>query len=153
MIKTTQKVWKIHTQFFSAATYIRAIIYIPVVLLEEFQYWNSSVYTGVPFSFNLFTGTALTFRTSTSSILCGRGVSKFMVIVTIELFKGEKLFASTCFVWLEVPSPLLMVMLYHCVGNEGQSGDTWGQEVGEVACTHGNTDHVSPLSTFNCMRT
>ena len=133
-----------HTVFLSCYLHV-AIIYVPVALLEEFQYWNSSVYTGVFFSFNLFTGTALTLRTSTSSIPWGSSVSKIMVIVTTKLFKGGKSFASTCFVWLEAPSPLLMVMLYQSVGNKGQSGDTWGQEVGEVACTHGNTDHYPHL--------
>ena len=153
MLQITQKVWTLHTQLLLSCYLHVAIIYVPVALLEEFQFWKVCVSTGVPFSFIFFTGTALTLRTSTLSVPCGSGVSKIMVIVTIESFKGEKLFASTCFIWLEAPSPLPMVMLYQSVGNEGQSGDTWGQEAGEVTCTHGNTDHVSPLATFNCMCT
>ena len=141
------------TQLFLSCYLHVAIIYVPVAWLEEFQYWKASMYTGVSFSCNLFMGTALTLKTCTSSIPCGSGVSKITVIVTTELFMEGKSFASTCFIWLEAPSPLLMVMLYHCVGNESQLCDTLGQEVGEVACTHGNTDHVSPLSTFNCMCT
>ena len=142
-MKTTQKVWKFHTQFSSAATYMW-----PSFTYQWLCLRSSNIETHPCTQECVFRSTSslvLTLKTSTSSIPCGSSVSEITVIITTKLFKGGNSFASTCFVWLEAPSPLLMVMLYHCVGNEGQLGDTWGQEVGEVACTHGNTDHYPHL--------
>ena len=60
-------------------------ICLPVALLEELHSSTSSVSTGMPSSFNTFTGIVTTLKTSTLSIPCGRGVSKSTVIVSDHL--------------------------------------------------------------------
>ena len=122
-------------------------ICLPVALLEELHSSTSSVSTGMPSLFNSFTGIVTTLKTSTSSPPCGRGVSNSTVIVT-EPLKGVNMFASTCFLRTDAPSSPVMVTLYHLVGNKGQSGDTWGQEVREATCMVRKTvTCIRPLTT------
>ena len=116
---------------------------LPVALLEELHSATCSVSTGMPSSFNSFTGIVMTLKTSTLSIPPGRGVSKSTVRVS-EHLEVVKLFASTCFLRTEAPSAPVTVMLYHLVGNKRQSGDTWGQEVGKVTCSVTQTGACLP---------